>query len=152
MSQTFASFAGIADSSSIQIMLLVFLAAGTLAFALMAFVRVRCSMKRRTSRIMEDENGRNPKRSLRYSGLKAVARLLEYTNKHYAGGDEKDMRLLRQRLIQAGIYDPRGVAFFFIARTALAVLLAIAAFAVLPMIRPMSGTGHWLIAIVGGVA
>ena len=48
MSQTFASFAGIADSSSMLIMLLVFLAAGTLAFALMAFVRVRGSMKRRT--------------------------------------------------------------------------------------------------------
>ena len=153
MGQTFTNLTGsFADSSSMLIMLLVFLAAGTLAFALMAFVRVRGSMKRRTSRIMEDENGRNPKRSLRYSGLKAVARLLEYTTKHYSGGDEKDMRLLRQRLIQAGIYDPRGVAFFFIARTALAVLLAIAAFAVLPMIRPMSGSGHWLIAIVGGIA
>src|SRR3569833_1977851 len=144
MGQTFADLAGsFADSSSMLIMLLVFLAAGTLAFALMAFVRVRGAMKRRTSRIMEDENGRNPKRSLRYSGLKAVARLLEYTTKHYSGGDEKDMRLLRQRLIQAGIYDPRGVAFFFIARTALAVLL---------VIRPMSGSGHWLIAIVGGIA
>src|SRR5690348_16961624 len=142
----------IADSGSILIMLLVFLASGTFAFALMAFARVRGSVKRRTSRILEDEDGRNPKRSLRYSSLKAVTQLIEYTTKHYSGGNEKDMRLLRKRLIQAGIYDPRGVAFFFIARTALAVLLAIAAFIVLPMLRPMSGSVHWLMAIVGGIA
>src|SRR6476646_7744595 len=98
MGQAFANLAGsFADQSSMLIMLLVFLAAGTLAFALMAFVRVRGSMKRRTSRIMEDESGRNTKRSLRYSSLKAVSRLLEYTTKHYSGGDEKDIRLLRQR-------------------------------------------------------
>ena len=34
--------------------LLVFLAAGTLAFSVMAFVRVRGSVKRRTSRIVDD--------------------------------------------------------------------------------------------------
>ena len=38
------------------------------------------------------------------------------------------MKVLRRRLIQAGIYDPRAVAFFFIARTALAVGLAVAVF------------------------
>jgi tight adherence protein C len=134
------------------IMLLVFLAAGTLAFALMAFVRVRGSVKRRTARIMDEDDARNPKRSLRYSSLKAVAQLLEYTTKHYSGGNEADMRLLRKRLIQAGIYDPRGVAFFFIARTALAVLLAILLFVVGPLIKPMGGSAHWLMAILGGIA
>jgi tight adherence protein C len=101
---------------------------------------------------VEEDRDRNPKRSLRYSSLKAVTRLLEYTTKHYAGGNEADMRLLRQRLIQAGIYDPRGVAFFFLARTVLAVLLGIAMFIVIPMVRPSSGSFHWLMAIVGGIA
>ena len=83
MSQMFASFAGsFSDSNSMLIMLLVFLASGTLAFALMALARVRGSMKRRTARILEDEDGRNPKRSLRYSSLKAVTHVLEYTTKH----------------------------------------------------------------------
>ena len=50
-----------ADSSSMLVMLLVFLAAGTLAFAFMAFARVRGSMKRRTARIMDDDDARNPK-------------------------------------------------------------------------------------------
>ena len=40
------------------------------------------------------------------------------------------MKVLRRRLIQAGIYDPRAVGFFFIARTALAVGLAVAVFVV----------------------
>jgi tight adherence protein C len=143
----------VGDSNSMLIMLLVFLAAGTLAFAVMAFARVRGSVKRRTARIMEDDRDRNPKRSLRYSSLRAVSKLVEYTSKHYAGdGNEADMRLLRQRLVQAGIYDPRGVALFFLARTALAVVLGAAMFMILPMVRPTSGSFHWLMVIVGGIA
>ena len=38
------------------------------------------------------------------------------------------MKVLRRRLIQAGIYDPRAVGYFFLARTALAVGLAVATF------------------------
>jgi tight adherence protein C len=153
MSQILGIFTGsLADSNSMLIMLLVFLASGTLAFALMAFARVRGSVKRRTARIMDDENGRNSKRSLRYSSLKAVAQLLEYTTKHYSGGDEAGMRLLRKRLIQAGIYDPRGVAFFFIARTALAVALGIVLFMAMPLIKTTSGSAHWLMVMIGGIA
>jgi tight adherence protein C len=153
MGQLFEIVAGpSSDSNSMLLMLLVFLAAGTFAFALMAFARVRGAVKRRTARIMEDDHHRNPKRSLRYSSLQAVTKLLEYTTKHYAGGNEADMRLLRQRLIQAGIYDPRGVAFFFLARTVLAVVLGIAMFVILPMVRPGGGSFHWLMAIVGGIA
>lgn len=141
-----------ADSSGMLVMLLVFLAAGTLAFAFMAFARVRGSMKRRTARIMDDDESRNPKRSLRYSSLKAVTHLIEYTTRHYAGGNDADTRLLRQRLIQAGIYDPRGVAFFFIARTVLAVICGIVMFIIVPMVKPGAGTFHWLMVIVGGIA
>jgi tight adherence protein C len=153
MNDVLTTFAGsLSDSNSMLVTLLVFLAAGTFAFALMAFARVRGSVKRRTARIMEEDRGRNPKRSLRYSSLQAVAKLLEYTTRHYAGGNEADMRLLRQRLIQAGIYDPRGVAFFFLARTVLAVLLGIAMFVIVPMVKPSGGSFQWLMAIVGGIA
>jgi tight adherence protein C len=60
--------------------------------------------------------------------------------------------VLRRRLIQAGIYDPRGVAFFFIARTALAVGIAAAVFAARPMIASHGTTFFWLMVIVGGIA
>jgi tight adherence protein C len=140
------------DSNSLLMGLLVFLATGTLAFCVMAFARVRGAVKRRTSRIAADDSKRNPKRSLRYSSLKAVAQLIEYTTKHYSGTDDETMKVLRQRLVQAGIYDPRGVAYFFLGRTALAVGLAATLFLVLPIVRPNSGSFFWLMVIVGGIA
>jgi tight adherence protein C len=151
MQQLIATFAhGFADRSSMMLMLLVFLAAGTLAFALMAVLRVRGSVKRRTARISNEAGSGG--RSLRHSGLKAVAHLIEYTTKHYSGTDDTDMKVLRQRLIRAGIYDPRGVAYFFLARTGLAVALAVGVFLLLPLVRPTGGSFHWLMAIVGGIA
>ena len=140
------------DNASIMMALLVFLAAGTMAFSVMAFARVRGSVKRRTSHILdESERQANPKRSLRYSSLKAVAQLIEYTTKHYSSTNDEHMKVLRQRLIRAGIYDTRGVAFFFIARTALAVGIAAALFALLPMVASHGGTFFWLMVIVGGI-
>jgi tight adherence protein C len=140
------------DSDSLLMGLLAFLAAGTLAFSVMAFARVRGAVKRRTSRIATDESKKNPKRSLRYTSLKAVSQLIDYTTKHYSGTDDGDMKVLRQRLVQAGVYDPRGVAMFFLARTALAVGLAAALFVILPIVRPNSGSFFWLMVIVGGIA
>lgn len=140
-------------NGSLLIGIMVFLAAATLAFSLMAFARVRGSVKRRAARITED-GGRsdNPRRSLRYSSLKAVTQLIEYTTKHYAGTNDENMKVLRQRLIQAGIFDPRGVAFFFFARTALAVGLACALFLILPMVSAYSGSFFWLMVMIGGIA
>jgi tight adherence protein C len=89
---------------------------------------------------------------LRYSSLKAVAHLIEYTTKHYAGTDSDTMKVLRDRLIRAGIYDSRGVAFFFIARTALAIGLAAAIFLLLPAVARYGGSFFWLMVIVGGIA
>jgi len=139
------------DTSSIVVALLVFLAAATLAFSVMAVIRVRGSVKRRTARIMDEAPGDNARRSLRYSSLKAIAQLLEYTTKHYAGADDENLKVLRRRLIQAGIYDPRAVAYFFIARTALAIGIAAALFLVLPVLGAPRGSGFWLMVIVGGI-
>jgi tight adherence protein C len=132
--------------------LLVFLATGTMAFSVMAFARVRGSVKRRTSRLVDDgEREINPKRSLRYSSLRAVSQLLDYTTKHYSEANDENMKMLRRRLVQAGIYDQRGVAFFFIARTALAVGLAAAVFVARPMIASHGTTVFWLALIVAGI-
>ncbi len=140
------------DNASMLMALLVFLATGTTAFALMAFARVRGAVKKRTSRILDDERTAKPTRSLRYSSLKAVTQLLEYTTKHYAATNDDNMKVLRRRLIQAGIYDERGVAYFFIARTALAVGLAFALFVFGPLAISKGGSFFWLMVIVGGIA
>jgi len=140
------------NDASLLLALLVFLAAGTLAFSAMAFARVRGSVKRRASNILDESERGNSKRSLRYSSRKAVTQLIEYTTKHYSSTNDENMKVLRQRLLQAGIYDPRGVAFFFIARTALAVGLAAAIFAGRPMIASHGTTFFWLMVIVAGIA
>jgi tight adherence protein C len=141
------------DSASLMMAVLVFLAAGTMAFSVMVFARVRGSVKRRASNILDgSEQHANSKRSLRYSSLQAVTQLLEYTTKHYSAANDENMKVLRRRLIQAGIYDPRGVAFFFLGRTALAVGLAAAVFLARPMIMSHGPTFFWLMVIVGGIA
>jgi len=136
------------DSSTVLMALLVFLAAGTLAFSVMVIVRVRASVKRRTSRIMAADS--SSKRSLQHSSQKTVAKLIEYTTKHYGTANEENMKVLRRRLIQAGIFDPRAVAFFFIARLALAICLAFAAFVLLPLVRPAGGPVFWMLVMAGG--
>jgi tight adherence protein C len=70
-----------ADSDSLVLTMLIFLAAATLAFSVMVAVRVRNSVKRRTTRIV-DESTRSSKRALRHSSRKAAQSILDYTNKH----------------------------------------------------------------------
>jgi tight adherence protein C len=137
-----------------QLMLavLVFLAAGTLAFTLMAGARVRGDIKRRAASINGyDDQEKGGGRGLRESSLKAAKQLLDYTTKHYATTDTKDMKKLRQRLIQGGFYDPRAVGFFFLARTGLAVGLALAAFFVAPLFLAVEGSKFWMMVGAAGV-
>jgi tight adherence protein C len=141
------------DSNTIFMALLIFLAAAMLAFSLMVAVRVRGAVKKRTARLMDDEERKaNHGRSLQYSSARALGKLIEYTTKHYSDSNEGNMKVLRRRLVQAGIYDPRGVAFFFIGRTALAIGLAAAVFVLLPLVRPTGGSFFWLMVVAGGLA
>ena len=141
------------DSNTIFMALLIFLAAAMLAFSLMVAVRVRGAVKKRTARLMDDEERKaNHGRSLQYSSARALGKLIEYTTKHYSDSNEGNMKVLRRRLVQAGIYDPRGVAFFFIGRTALAIGLAAAVFILLPLVRPTGGSFFWLLVVAGGLA
>src|SRR5215813_14310530 len=140
------------DGNTMLMALLIFLAAGTLAFSIMAALRVRGAVKKRTARIMTDEERASHGRSLQDSSAKALGKLIEYTTKHYSESNQENMKVLRRRLVQAGIYDPRGVAFFFIGRTALAIGLAAALFVFLPLVRPAGGSMFWLMIVAGGLA
>src|SRR5215471_3812802 len=140
------------DSNTMLMALLIFLAAGMLAFSLMATVRVRGAVKKRTARMMSDEERASHGRSLQDSSAKALSKLIEYTTKHYSESNQENMKVLRRRLVQAGIYDARGVAFFFIVRTVLAIGFAAALFIILPLVRPAGGSMFWLIIVAGGLA
>ena len=140
------------DGHSTLMAVLVFLAAGTLAFSVMAAVRVQGSVRRRAANIGQfDELGRSAggSRSLRHSSLKAAKRVIDYTTKHYASGNGDSTKVLRRRMIQAGIYDAHAVAYFFLGRTTLAIGLAALAFMFVP-IDP-GGPMHWMLTGLGGI-
>jgi len=141
----------LSDGNTMLMALLIFLAAGKLAFSVMASLRLRSAVKKRTSRILSEQERASQGRSLQDSSAKALTKLLEYTTKHYSETNQEHMKVLRRRLVQAGIYDPRGVAFFFIGRTALAVGVAAAIFIFLPLMKPVGGSLFWLLIVAGGV-
>ncbi len=125
---------------------LVFIAASSLVFGIMAAIRVRGSVKRRAADISSDGPRRaamENKRSLRYASVKAAQKLIDYTTKNYSEANDKNMRMLRKQLVQAGFLDHRAPAFYFIARTALAVGLGIFAFILIPIFSPETKAMFW---------
>jgi len=141
------------DSSAMLLALLVFLATTVSSLGVMLAMRARGAVKRRAAGIAQYSGDGGEARPLRASSAKMVQRLLDYTAKHYAAADKDkgDMKVLRRRLIQAGIFDSQAVAYFFVARTGLAIVLALVAFLLVPMLVPLHGASFWLAVIVGGI-
>jgi tight adherence protein C len=146
-------FSGVfADSNAMMLALLVFLATTMATFGIMAAVRVRGAVRKRAAGIAAvsgdvaiDEGG-----SLKQTGVKAAQRLLDYTAKHFGNGEQGEAKVLRQRLIRAGIFEPRAVGYFLGGRFALAIGLAFAGFAILPMFIKMPSSGSWLAVLAAG--
>jgi len=139
------------NSESTLLTLMVFLATAVLTFAMMAMVRVHGSVRRRTAGInakLTPDDASFQQHQQRNSGFKAAERIISYAQKHYGANDTKDMKVLRKRLVLAGLYDPRGVAIFFLARTALAIGLAVAAM----MFAPGEGSAmYWMMVGAAGM-
>src|SRR3981081_3321871 len=120
---------------NVVLLALVFIPTATVSFLLMRTVRAHGSVKRRASGITSDMlTSSGDSRSLRHTSLRAAQRLIDRTTKHYSA-DDKNMKMLRQRLVQAGIFDARAVGFFFLTRGLLAVVLGGLAFVLVPVIR-----------------
>ena len=141
------------DSSQMMLTLLVFLATVGLTLGVMLTARARGAVKRRAAGIGEPSGEGGNRRALRATSLKAVQHLLDYTTKHYASNekDKGDIKVLRRRMVQAGIFDPRAVAYFFAARTAAAVGLAAAFFVLAPMVVTLPSSVFWLMVIISGI-
>src|SRR3954453_5604344 len=137
--------------ANVVLLALVFIPTATIAFFLMRTVRAHGSVKRRASGISSDMlTSSGDSRSLRHTSVKAAQRLIDRTTKHYSESDDKNMRMLRQRLVQAGIFDPRAVGFFFLARGILAVTLAAVAFVLTPVLTTHQNL-VWIFVGVAGV-
>ena len=140
------------DSSLNVLALIVFVATAATAFGIMALLHSRGAVKRRAAGINHYSGElAESEHSLRRSSLKAIQRVLDYTSKHYEAGDKGDGKVLRRRMVQAGIYNPQAVAMFFVARTGLAVGLAVAAFVGLPLVAEPSSSIQWLAVMAAGL-
>ena len=141
------------DGSAMMLALLVFLATAVLTFGVMLGVRARGAIKRRAAGIAEYSGDARESHTLRNSSLKAIQRVLDYATKHYsvADKDKGEMKVLRRRMVQAGIFDARAVVYFFAARTALAVGMACAVSFFMPLVVTLGASMFWLAVIVGGI-
>jgi tight adherence protein C len=141
----------IAANAGYLVGLLVFVASTSIAFLVMTTARNRASVRRRAAGISADPFEAAGSSTLAGSGKKMAQRLIERTTKHYASIDDKNLKLLRQRLVQAGIFEPKAVGFFFLARAALAVVLGAAAFLAFPALATVDSATQWAVAGVGGL-
>jgi tight adherence protein C len=139
--------------STLVISAFVFLSAAALAFGIMAVVQVRFAVKRRASEISAgDVKGADADpRSLRYASRIAAQRLIEYTTKNYTATNTGETKELRRQLIQAGYLDQRAPAFFFLARAGMALIVALAAFLVMPLMLAQESPVLWPSIWIGGM-
>jgi tight adherence protein C len=141
---------GYAGNTDLVVMALVFIPTATIAFFFMTAVRVRGAVKRRAAGISSEQlMSTGGSHSLRNSGIKAAQRLIDRTTKHYSSMDDKNMKALRQRLVQAGIFDARAVGFFFLTRGILAVGLGGLAFVMVPVLTTHEGLQWPFVCIMG---
>jgi tight adherence protein C len=139
---------------AVLVTVLVFVPAAMLAYLAMTAVRVRGAVRRRAAGISNDPLSHGEgvgTHSLTQSGMKAAQRLIERTTKHYSTLDDKNMKALRQRLVQAGIFDPRAVGFFFLTRAVLAIGLGTIAFVAVPTLTAADSTMTWAAVGIGGL-
>jgi len=140
----------LSENAGLVVAALVFTAVTCVAFVVMNGLRARGAVRRRAAGISADPADLAAG-TLAHSGRKAAQKLIERTTKHYSTIDDKTLKLLRQRLVQAGIFDPRAVGFFFLARAVLAVALGTVGFAVVPSFLVLDGSQAWAAVGVTGL-
>jgi tight adherence protein C len=123
--------------------LFVFAAVAILSFGLMASARIRADVRRRAATVRAPGAGQD-RRSLRHASLKAARRLADYTDRHFSEETQGGGRLLRTQLVQAGFLDSRAVAFYFLARLAIAAALGFLALLLAPTLLPAQPQLQWL--------
>jgi tight adherence protein C len=145
------SFALFGDNTTTMLSVLVFLAAGTLTFAVMIGVRAREAVRRRAARVGIDDGAPAGRRALRYSSVQAARKLIDYATRHYSADDSHNTKILRRRLMQAGIYEANATAYYFIARIGSAIGLAVATFFAPSMFGFEAKASLWLFVMAAGV-
>src|SRR6202040_2090502 len=69
----------------------------------------------------------------------------------HGSSGQRHAKVLRQRRIMAGTFDPGAVGYFFVGRLALAIGLALGAFLFIPAFVSLGSSMLWLMVLVAGV-
>ena len=117
---------------------------GMLAFSL---IRSRNDLRRRAN---HDVGGAS--RPSRAEAHQSLERLMTYLETTFANQDQRQTRLLRLQMVQAGFFDQRAPAVFFAARFAAAFVLGLGSLTVLPFILgDTTASNLWLYAAGLGI-
>ena len=139
------------DDGALIVAVMALAAAGIALFLVFGFLRGRNDVRRRAA--AEDTGSpRTQAPGARVDAQKSFNRLIAYVETTFTGGNEKESRVLRRQMIQAGFFDPRAVPIYFAARLGLAAGLVVAALVVLPVVLDTTSSDVWLWAAVAGIA
>ena len=137
---------------SLMLSLLVFLGTATIAFWVMATMRVQRGVRRRAAGMLAQDDPLESG-SMRNASQMAAQRLMDYATRYFSGGAEtENQRQLKRRLVQAGFLDPRAVAFFFLARVLIGLGLGVAALLLVPAMIDDPGGNIWFFVWAAGLA
>jgi tight adherence protein C len=141
-----ASFSDLLGSDSTLVLGLMLLSGiGLLGLFAASALQGRSDVRRRTQEGLVTA-GAGSAGSGRAATQASLERLAGYIETAFAGGNEKETKLIRTQLVQAGFFDPRAVAFFFAARLGAALLFTLLAFLLLPFVMPGDASAkRWMI-------
>jgi tight adherence protein C len=108
--------------------------AGLMLVLLFDTVRGRKDVRRRAAADNRAGGGDKARARGRLEAQQSLERLMAYVGNAFAQGSEKETRVLRRQLIQAGFFDQRAVAIYFAARLAMAIVLGVGALLLLPVL------------------
>jgi tight adherence protein C len=136
----------VADDSTLLVGLLAVCGLAFLAVLAFGALRGRKDVRRRAA---ADDFGAATTRSIggagRIEAQRSLDRLMTYMETTFAGSNEREGRVLRRQLIQAGFFDNRAVSVYFAARLGLAAALTVGGLMLLPLVRDqMTTSSLWL--------
>ena len=142
----------IADDGGMFFGLMAVVAGGVTLFLLFSVLRGRNSVRRRAAAEDTPTDGVKTSRSGSASARKSLNHLASYVERTFATGSEKESRVLRRDLVQAGFYEARAVQIYFASRLGMAIVLGLAGLLILPMLfTDMAPSATWVWAAMLGL-
>jgi tight adherence protein C len=140
------------EDGALIVALLALAGVGLALFLVVSFLRGRNDVRRRAA---ADDVGspRTKSPGARADAQKSFDRLITYVETTFTGGNERESRVLRRQMIQAGFFDPRAVPVYFAARLGLAAALGLGALVMIPIVFDQKTSSEvWLWSALSGLA